>query len=229
MRIGISGTQNIGKSTVVADFLDKWDMYETPDISYRDVLIEKGLDCNQKTTPETQTIIMNHLCDHLMGTDRLDNIIIDRTPYDALAYTMWANAKGMDGFTDEFVQTQIALARESASLFDIIFHIPIVKDHDIKMEADDLRDTDPIFREEVDNIFSAIFSTYFTQTGPFFKFGDCPAVIELFGSKEERIEMLKFYINEDGVCFGEEDSLVTDAMNEMAGDIYTGDGPDIIT
>lgn len=228
MRIGISGTQNIGKSTVVRDFIEKWGMYETPDVSYRDVLIENGLDCNQKTTPETQTIIMNHLCDHLMGTDRLDNIIIDRTPYDALAYTMWANAKGIKGFTNEYVQTQIALARESASLFDVIFHIPIVKDHDIELEADALRDIDPLFREEIDNIFSAIFSTYFSQTGPFFKFGDCPAVIELFGSPEERMEMLKLYVNKDGLAYGEEDSLVTDVIGDMAGDIIGGEPPDII-
>ena len=228
MRIGISGTQCSGKTTVVRDFIERWDMYKTPDVSYRDVLIEKGLDCNQQTTPETQTIIMNHLCDHLMGTDRLDNIIVDRTPYDALAYTMWANAKGIKGFSDEFVQQQISLAREAASLFDVIFHIPIVKGHDVVIEADDLRDTDPLFREEVDNIFSAIFSTYFSQTGPFFKFGDCPAVIEVFGSPEERMEMLKLYVNADGVAYGEEDSLVTDVMGDMGGDIIDGNAPDII-
>ena len=229
MRIGISGTQNIGKSTVVADFLKEWDMYTTPKVSYRDVLIEKGLDCNQETTPETQSIIMDHLCDHLMGTDRLDNIIIDRTPYDALAYSIWANAKGLDGFTDEFIQTQITLAKESSSLYDIIFHIPIVEGHDVEIEADELRDTDPQFREEIDNIFGAIFETYAKQEGPFFKFDDCPAIIELFGSPEERMEMLKLYVNKDGVCFGEEDSLVTDVMNDMAGDIYTGSDPDIIS
>ena len=120
MRIGISGTQNIGKTTVVKDFIERWDMYETPEVSYRDILVEKGLPCNQETTPETQTIIMNHICDHLIGTNRLDNIIVDRTPYDALAYTIWANGKGIKGFTDEYVQTQISLARESASLFDVI-------------------------------------------------------------------------------------------------------------
>lgn len=228
MRIGISGTQCIGKSTVIKDFLQRWDMYETPSQSYRDILEEKGLACNQDTNTETQTIILNHLCDQVLGTGRLDNIITDRTPYDALAYSMWANAKGVEGFTDEYIQTQIALAREASSCYDVIFHIPIVEGHDVKIVDDDLRDTDPDFRVEMGNIFSAIFSTYFKQTGPFFKWGDCPAVIELFGSPEERMEILKLYVNEDGVAYGEEDSLVTDVMGDLGGDIIGGDTPDII-
>jgi len=212
MRIGVSGTQNIGKSTVIKDFLERWDMYETPEKSYRDVLKEKGLSCNQETTPETQTIVLNHLCDSVMDfAHRLDNVITDRTPYDALAYSMWANAKGIEGFDDEFIMGQINLAREASSFYDIIFHIPIVEGHDVEIVEDDLRDTDPDFRVEMDNIFSAIFSTYFKQEGPFFKWGDCPAVIELFGSPEERMELMKLYVNKDGVAYGEEDSLVTDA------------------
>ena len=141
---------------------------------------------------------------------------------------MWANAKGIEGFTDEFIQQQINIAREASSFYDVIFHIPIVKDHDVKIVADNLRDTDPMYRQEIDNIFSAVMSTYFTQTGPFFKFGDCPAVIEIFGSPEERMEMIKLYVTDKGCAFGEEDSLVADVMAEAGGDIIGGEVPDII-
>ena len=229
MRIGISGTQNIGKSTVIKDFIERWDMYETPDKTYRDVLKEKGLSCNQETNPETQTIILNHLCDQVLMTQRLDNIITDRTPYDALAYSLWAHEKGIVGFDEAFIQGQIDLAREASSFYDVIFHIPIVKGHDVELVEDNLRDTDPEFRIEMDNIFSAIFSTYFSQSGPFFKFGDCPAVIELCGSREERMELLKLYVNKDGVAYGEEDSLVSDVIGDLDhGDIDIGEVPDII-
>jgi len=215
MRIGISGTQNIGKSTVVKDFLENWDMYTTPEMSYRDVLKEKGLPCNQETTTDTQTVLMNCICDQIMGSNADDNIILDRTPYDALGYSMWAHAKGIEGFDDEYISNQIALAREASSMFDIIFFIPIVEGHDVKIVEDDLRDTDPEFREEMNNIFGAIYRTYFEQSGPFFKWGDCPAVIELFGSEEERVQMLKMYVNENGSPFGEDDSLVAEAMAEV--------------
>ena len=226
MRIGISGTQNIGKSTVVTDFLKKWDTYETPTLSYRDVLKEKGLPCNKETTPETQTIIMNHLCDQLMYSTIADSIITDRTPYDVLVYSLYQNAKGVDGFTDEYITKQIELAREASTFYDIIFQIPIVKDHDVKMVEDGVRDTDPQYREEIDNIFGAIYKTYFDQNGPFFKFEDCPAVIEIFGTPEERIKMVEMYVSEDGSAYGDDDSLISD---EIAGEIFGGDVPDIVT
>jgi len=215
MRVGISGCQNIGKSTVIKDFIEKWDMYTTPKVTYRDVLEEKGLSCNQETTTETQTILMNCICDQILNTDKTDNIITDRTPYDALAYSMWAHEKGIEGFDDEYISNQIVMAREASSFYDIIFHIPIVEGHDVELVEDNLRDTDPIYREEMDNIFSAMYKTYFEQTGPFFKWGDCPALTEIFGSPEERLEMLKLYVAENGNPYGEDESLVADALGEV--------------
>lgn len=230
MILGISGTQCMGKSTFISDFIKARPMYSTPDNTYRDLLKEKGLKCNQETTPETQTLLMNCIIDQVMYLDRThDMVITDRTPYDVLAYTMWANAKGLDGFTDEFVQTQIALAREASSFYSIIFHVNMCKENDVELVEDDLRDIDPEFREEIDNIFSAIYQTYVDQTGPFIKFGDCPMITQLFGSREERVaSTCAFYVSENGCAYGEEDSLVTDALNENAGDIVTGEAPDII-
>lgn len=222
-RIGVTGCQNSGKTTLIKDILAKWPGYTTPDKTYRDILKEKGLPCNQNTTPETQTIIMDFLCDQIIGKTSTDCIITDRTPIDALVFSMYQNFKGVEGFTDEYIEKQIILARESLSFYDIIFHIPIVAGHDIPLVADDLRDIDPSYRTEINNIFSAIFSTYFTQTGPYFKFGDCPAVIEIFGTPEERMEMVKLYLDDSGNPFGEDESLVTDGIMTLDGTIYETD------
>ena len=43
---------------------------------------------------------------------------------------------------------------------------------------------------------------------------DTPAIIELFGTPAERIEMAKLYINEEGSAYGESDSLVAEHMTE---------------
>lgn len=232
MIIGVAGSQCLGKSTFVQDFIKARPMYTTPENTYRDVLKEKGLKCNQETTPETQTLLMNCIVDQVMYADRLhDMIITDRTPYDVLAYSLWAHGKGLKGFDEAFIQGQIALAREVSSCYSIILHVPICKENDVKIVEDDLRDTDPIFREEIDNIFSAIFGTYIEQQGPFFKWDDCPMVTQLFGSREERIEIVcgSFgYVNKDGVAYGEEESLVADVLAENAGDISDDEAPDII-
>lgn len=221
MRIGISGCHNSGKTTLIKDILAKWPMYTTPTSSYRDIIKEKGLPINQETTPETQQLLMDSICDQIMGTKKDDNIILDRTPYDCLVYSMWAYCKGTPGFDDEFMQKQILLAREASSFFDIIFHIPIVEGHDIPIVADGLRATDPEYRTEINNLFSEVFSTYFTQSGPYFKKDDCPAVIEIFGTPEERIEMVKLYLNDNGNPYGEDESLVADGIMTMDGTVHT--------
>ena len=42
----------------------------------------------------------------------------------------------------------------------------------------------------------------------FFPKEDRAAIVEVFGTTEERIKMLEFYINPDGNMFGEDESLV---------------------
>lgn len=219
MKIAISGAQNLGKTTLLNDIVKKWPMYETSKVSYRDVISEKNLPCNQETTTETQQIIMDYLCDDIMLTDK-EHYILDRTPYDALVYSMWAYCKGIEGFDDEFMSKQILLAREAASQFDIIFFTPITKYDDIKLEEDGLRDVDPMFRKEIDTLFKEIVGSYHAQTGPYFKFDDCPAVIDIFGSTEERVEMVKCYLNESGNMYGEEDSLVADGIMTLDGKVH---------
>jgi hypothetical protein len=212
MRIGITGTQNVGKSTVIEDMLSRWGMYGTPERTYRDLIKERGLPINQETTPETQSALMDFICDQVMSAPKDLNVIFDRTPYDCLVYSIYQNYKGVEGFTDEFIETQILLAKEASSFLDIIFYIPIVEKHDIAIVNDGLRDTDPEYRKEIDNLFSAIFETYHTGSEVFFKKDDRPAVIEIFGTPEERIEMIKLYITESGKPYGEEDSLLSDEI-----------------
>jgi hypothetical protein len=45
--------------------------------------------------------------------------------------------------------------------------------------------------------------------GKVFPSEDCPAVIEIFGSPEERIKMTQLYLQENGQPYGEEQSLLT--------------------
>lgn len=210
MRIAISATQCIGKTTLVKDFLKNWPMYETSKKTYRDLIREKNLPINKETTPETQSLLMDCICDEIMTKSRDDFFIMDRSPIDCLVYSLWANLKGIEGFDDEFIKTQILLAREATSFFDIIFYIPINKYNNVEIVSDNFRDIDPEYRMEIDNIFHEIYRTYSEKIGPYFNFEDCPAVIEIFGNEEERIEMIGFYVNENGNAYGEDESLISD-------------------
>jgi len=65
MRIAISGTANLGKSTLIKDFLQEWPMYGYEVNSYRNILAEKELPHSKHTTKETQKAILDYMAESL--------------------------------------------------------------------------------------------------------------------------------------------------------------------
>ena len=54
MRVAVTGTACVGKSTFINDFLNNWEgIFTKPKKSYRDVLKESGLSHSKQTNKET--------------------------------------------------------------------------------------------------------------------------------------------------------------------------------
>ena len=209
MRIAFSGTANSGKSTLVKSFLYTWTNYETPKKTYRDVLEEKGLEHSSKTTTETQTAVLDFLIDSIQGKTLKDKIVYDRCPLDAVAYTMWANGKGIEGFTDEFVENQITMSKEALRSLDIIFMTRFNEDI-MKVEDDGTRDANLEFIKEMDNIFYSLYMQYMVHLDAdvFYPKGDSPCVILLPDPMQARIDMVQEYVTPEGTMYGEEESIL---------------------
>ena len=210
MRIGVMGTACIGKSTFINDFIANWNMYtlcEKP--RYTDLVKEKGLKLNESGNEESQKIILNSLIDQVMNTTKKDNIIFDRSVLDNLVYTMWLNAN--EKVSDDFVRESIKLVRESLVFYDILFFLPITRQSPVKFVPAEHRTTSPEYRLEIDNIFKAIIHQYNKNDSTYFPFeskAGCPAIIEIFGTRELRIELAKQYIGPDGGIIAEGDNLL---------------------
>jgi GTPase SAR1 family protein len=91
MKIAVIGTQNIGKTTYISDFLKKWPMYKQPDKTYRDEIKDKNLKCNEDGDEESQRIILDCLVDQAISYSKDEFVILDRSVLDNLAYTSWLN------------------------------------------------------------------------------------------------------------------------------------------
>lgn len=218
MRIAISGTANLGKSTLIKDFLLEWPTYKTESSSYRDLIKSKNYPCNKNVTKEGQWAILNHMIDELQKHDKDSNIIYDRCPLDCLVYTLWAYEKQSSDIDDDFIAKMIPLVKKSYHYLDIIFFTPICKYNQINIEEKDLRDTDKNYIEEIDNIFKGLLHQYQSniQSNVFFDPTDTPAIIEVFGSREERIQYIRQYLNVDGDIIGEENSILNpENLNDM--------------
>lgn len=213
MKIAVSGPQCTGKTTFIQDFLKEFPMYTTPKGSYRDLAKKKKIKINQNGNVQSQLDILNYHIDTSQKYDKNDNVIFDRCVIDPLVYSLWMHEKEKKGIDEKHIESMLRLVKESVKLYDIIFIVPLTKAAPIPMEADDLRDTDEIYREEINNIFNAVQESYHKQSQVIFPPEDCPAVIDIFGNRQERIAMAKLYVGKDGKAFGEESSLVAEALD----------------
>lgn len=208
MRIAFIGTQSVGKSTLIERFLEQWPMYRRPQKTYRDIITEKKLKLNRKGNEKSQKIILDALIDEIQQSSAADEKynVFDRCVIDNIAYSLWLNVNKK--VSDDFIITCKTIAAETLKLYDIVFYLPIHKD--IKVEGKKNRDTDLQYREEVDNIFHALVTSYEKNTGRFFPLSDCPAVITLDSHPLARLDQIKLYLKDDGNMYGEDTpSLIT--------------------
>tara|TARA_R100000664_G_C2748564_1_gene136010 strand:+ start:302 stop:1060 length:759 start_codon:yes stop_codon:yes gene_type:complete len=207
MRIAFSGTGNSGKTTLLKSFLYTWTNYTTPKDTYRDVLREENLPHSSKLTTSTQELILNFLIDQVQSKDKDDKVVYDRCPLDAIAYSMWAHGKKIEGFTKDFVTKQINLMKESMRSLDIIFLCRF--DSSQTVQDDGFRDTDKNFIIEVDNIFYSLYRQYteHPEADVFFPKGDSPCIILLPDKGQERIDLISEYVTPEGAMYGDESSI----------------------
>jgi len=208
MRIAFSGAQNTGKTTLIRDFLTCWPQYKTLDKSYRDVIKENGLTHSSNTTQETQRLIRDWMYGEIKKNKQGDKIVYDRCLLDNLVYTLWAYRYMPGSIDGKFVDETIDMVKESMRNLDIIFYIPADKCN-FGIVDDEFRDVSVIYREQIDQIFKGIIDQYKTNfdADVFWPKNDSPGVIDIWGSRENRLITIGDYIGEGGELYGEEHSI----------------------
>lgn len=212
--ISVSGTQCIGKSTFIKDFMAQWPMYKTSDKSYRDIIKDKNLTINQETTKESQRLILESIVEDIKNAKKDEYWIFDRNPLDNLVYSIWSYDKNKSDIDEDFIADCIKIARLAIQKLDLMLFIPITKQNNIKLVEDGLRDIDPIYRREINELFMGLKQKRETNDDTFFVKDDSPPIIEIFGGRTERISLCQLYLKENGDFFGEEESLLLDANGD---------------
>ena len=207
MRITVTGCQASGKTTFIKDFIKNWPMYTTPKTTYRDLVKQKKLKVNKEGSLESQMAILNYHLDEVQRYGKDDDVIFDRGVLDCLVYAMYLYEKGMGGIKEDDISTMMPLVTEGLKLYDIVFWLPL--DQQIPMDETNttenpIRSMDKTFREEINNIFTSVNKSYLNHTGAPFPLVDCPAMIDLHGTRTERIAMAKMYITPEGKPYGED-------------------------
>lgn len=220
MRICISHANCMGGSTLQKDFLQTWPNYKEGILSYRQTVQEMlGKDkhgteyrsLSKLGNRETQELIRNSIITDISGYTREDNVIYDRGLMDNLVYSLYLCGRNIVNCDGEWMKAQLPIFREAFKFYDIIFFIPLLDGYSTPVipEGNTDLDREVIFRSECDNIFKALQKEYIEGKRTWLPNTDCPALIECFGTPEQRIQMIKLYLDETGNAYNEDASLLT--------------------
>ena len=111
----------------------------------------------------------------------------DRAPVDYLAYSQYTANQGSTDIDDAFVRSMVPAVREALDRLDILAFVPQSDVWPVAMEDDGIRPVDQPYRAEVDALFKQIYREGLFDVFPSL---NCPLLIELVGSPDQRLDQL---------------------------------------
>ena len=186
MILSVIGTQCVGKSTFINDFVKKYPEFKTPEIDYRSLILKKNLQINRNGNYRSQKAILDFLITQMLSLSKdNNNYIIDRSVIDSVAYSTWLNLNKPYKSTYLGKAKLFKLqekAKEFLNLYDYFIYIPLSLNNHVQIENDMFRDTDSQYRIDIDKIFNDLLSHY--------NLINSDKLIKIYGSPEQRIQQI---------------------------------------
>lgn len=196
MRIAISGSHSLGKSTVVNDWVAAHPEFRREEEPYRALALNGPYEIlfREASTRLHNGIQMYYNISRVYRySSPADDVIFDRAPVDYLAYSQYTANQGSTDINSAFVASMVPAVRESLGHLDILAFVPKSEAWPVEMEADGIRPVDHAYRDEVDVIFKQIY-----REGRFAVMPSVhpPLMLELVGSRHQRLDQLREAIAE---------------------------------
>ncbi len=188
MRVAVSGTHSVGKSTLVTDIHKTFAGYvheEEPYRALRDVYPIKFGKESTRYCNGVQLFFNVSRVQHYAS--KASRVVFDRCPVDYIAYSLYTARHKQTDIDGAFVASLLEPVREALRFLDLIVFVPVSHQHPMHLEADGIRPVDKEYRWEVDRHFKRLY-----RDGLYDLFGEAgPRVLEVQGSRDERIEQLR--------------------------------------
>jgi len=197
MRIAISGSHSLGKSTIVNDWVARHPHFKREEEPYRALGLHGPYEIlfrDASTRLQNGIQLYYNISRVHRYADSSSDVIFDRSPVDYIAYSQYTADQRSTDIDDAFVESMVPVARESLDHLDILAFVPKSEDWPVEMEEDGIRPVDHAYRNEVDAIFKQIYRKGRFGVMPPSK-GPGPLLIELMGPRQERLDQLQSAID----------------------------------
>ena len=190
MRIAISGSHSLGKSTLVWDWVKQHPQYMREEEPFRALDGEMyDIRFRQESNRLHNGIQMYYNASRVnLYSSINDCVIFDRAPVDYIAYSQYTADKATTDIDDAFVAAMVPRVRETLQRLDLVVFVPMTDRWPVELEDDGIRPVDLPYRAEVDAIFKQIYRDERFSVMPEM---NRPKLIELWGSREQRLERLQ--------------------------------------
>ena len=191
MRIAISGSHSLGKSTFVADFLKKHPDYAFEQEPYRALLHQHKILFAEDQRRCDINVQLDYCIGRVNSHPAGSNVIFDRCPVDYIPYADYTAHFGHTDIDQEFVQSLYSKIRASLVNLDLIVFTPISVEHPIELEDDGHRPIHHAYRNWVDAAFKKL---YREQLHTIFPPNKQPKLIEIWGDRETRLKKIAGFL-----------------------------------
>ena len=176
MKIGISGAQSVGKTTLL-NALRSEKCFKDYDIRNEVTRSVKalGVNINELGSDISQQLIMK---EHIYNLVMFDNMITDRTALDGVVYTHWLCQKG--NVSTECFDESVLVFEKTWSMYDYMFYIR----PEFPIEDDGVRSASKEWQDEIVELFDQYIANYELK------------VINVSGSVRERVNTILRTIGE---------------------------------
>lgn len=186
MKIAISGTHFIGKSTLIEDFIEAHPDYRFEPEPYYQLEEEGAMELSLEPSFSNLVTQLNFSIDQLNKLVNEKNVIFDRCPIDFIAYAMCLSEQGSFDIYDTEVAEKFPDVTEALNGLDLIVFLPMDKESPIEYTEENA-----IFRKKADKYFKKIYRDDLFSIFPRYNH---PRIIEITGDRITRIKKLETYL-----------------------------------
>jgi hypothetical protein len=185
MRIAVSGTHFIGKSTLIEDFIKTHPQYKRESEPYYKLQEEKPVEISLEPSLDFFLEQLDYSMIQLNEESNEQNIIFDRCPVDFLAYAMCILDEDFIDIHNSEVSERFPDIKEALNHLDLIVFLPLTNKNSI-----DYAEENPAYRKTVDKYFKQIYRDGVCDIFPHYNH---PEILEISGDRLTRLKKLESY------------------------------------